>query len=149
MQPDKIIECFVPNIALSDHYPVCFNRQTSKLQTKKRNPYSIKYGSFTIFENSACLENLNPKNEKFKCSQSDSNMNDSTWNTLFLSILNKLAPIKEKRVKRTKTSAWITEEIAAAQINRDYYHKKQDWKNFKIWRNKTESLIRTTKKVFF
>ena len=104
MQPDKIIECFVPNIALSDHYPVCFNKQTSKLQTKKRNPYSIKYRSFTIFENSACLENLNSKIEKFKCSQSDSNMNVSTWNALFLSILNKLAPIKEKLVIiRSKT----------------------------------------------
>ena len=76
-------------------------------------------------------------------------MNFSTWNALFLSVLNKHAPIKEKRVKRAKKSAWLTEEITAAQKNRDYYHKKQDWENFKVWRNKTKSLIRTAKKAFF
>ena len=63
---------------------------------------------------------------------------------------DKHAPIKEKNhVKRAKKSARLTEEITAAQTNRDYYHKKQDWENFKFWRNKTKSLIRTAKKVFF
>ena len=147
-QPDKITECFVPKIALSDHYTVCFTRHTSQLQTKKRNHNSIKYRSFMIFENSALLEDLNTEIEKFKCSQSDSNMNFSTWNALFLSVLNKHAPIKEKRVKRVKKSAWLTGEITAAQKNRDYYHKKQDWENFKLWRNKTKSLIRIAKKSF-
>ena len=54
-------------------------------------------------------------------------------------VLSKHVPIKEKNAKK---SAWLTEEITAAQKNRDYYHK-QDWENFKLWRNKTKSLIRT------
>ena len=145
-QPNKITECFVPKIALSDYYPVSFTRHTSQLQTKKRNHNSIKYRYFTIFKNSAFLEDLNTEIEKFKCRQSDSNMNFSTWNALFLSVLNKHAPIKEKRVKRAKKSAWLTEEITATQKNRDYYHKKQDWKNFKLWCNKTKSLIRVSSK---
>ena len=97
-QPDKITECFVQKKkknALSDHYPVCFTRHTSKLQTKKRNHNSIKYRSFTIFENSAFLEILNTEIAKLKCTQSDSNMNFSTWNALFLSVLNKHAPLKK------------------------------------------------------
>ena len=53
--------------------------------------------------------------ENFKCSQTDSNMNFTTWNTLFLSVLNKHAPIKEKRVKRTSKPVWLTEEITNAQ----------------------------------
>ena len=56
--------------------------------------------------------------------------------------------MKEKRVKRAKKSAWLTEEITAAHKNRNYYHKKQDWENFKLWRNKTKNLIRTAKKSF-
>ena len=76
-------------------------------------------------------------------------MNFSTWNALFLSVLNKHAPIKEKRVKRPNKSAWLNEEITTAQKNRDFYHKKQDWENFKLWRNKTKSLIRTAKKALF
>ena len=67
---------------------------------------------------------------------------------LFLSILNKHAPIKEKRVKRAKKSAWLTEEITAAQKNRDYHHKKQDWENFKLW-GKPKSRICTAKKAYF
>ena len=88
-QPDKVTECFVPKIALSDHYPVCFIRHTSQLQTKQRNHNSIKYSSFTIFDNSAFLGDLNTEIGKFKCTQSDSNMNFSIWNALFLSVLNK------------------------------------------------------------
>ena len=66
----------------------------------------IIYGSFTIFENSAFLEDLNTEIEKFKSTQSVSNMNFSTWNALFLSVLNKHAPIKGKHVKRAKKSTW-------------------------------------------
>ena len=68
---------------------------------------------------------------------------------MFLSILNKHAPITSKRVKRANKSAWLTEEITLAQKNRDFYHKEQDWEDFKPWRNKTKSLIRTAKKAFF
>ena len=67
----------------------------------------------------------------------------------FLSVLNKHAPIKEKRVKRASISGWLTEEITLAQKNREFYHKKQDWENFRLWRNKTKSLIRTAKNAFF
>ena len=52
-QLEKITECFTPKLVLSDHYPVCFTRQTSNLQTKKRNHISIKYRLLTNFENSA------------------------------------------------------------------------------------------------
>ena len=148
-QPDKVIECFVPNLALSDHYPVCFTRQTTKLQSTKRSHSSIKYRSFTRFDNADFLDELNMEIENFKCSQTDSNMNFATWNTLFLSVLNKHAPIKEKRVKRTSKPVWLTEEITNAQQNRNYYHKKQDWNNFKLWRNKTKDLIRSAKKGSF
>ena len=62
-QPDKINECFVPKIVLSDHCPMCFTGHTSQLQSRKRNHNSIKYRSFTIFENSAFLEDLNAEIE--------------------------------------------------------------------------------------
>ena len=66
-----------------------------------------------------------------------------------MSVLNKHAPIKEKRVPRTNKYTWLNEEITTAQKNRAFYHKKQDWEHFKLWRNKTKSLIRTAKKAFF
>ena len=84
-----------------------------------------------------------------KCSQDNSNLNFNSWNDIFTSVLNKHAPIKEKRVKRRNKVEWLNNEISEAQRNRDYFHKKKDWQNFKFWRNKAKSLIRTSKKALF
>ena len=138
-QPDKVTECFVPNLALSDHYPVCFTRQTTKLQSTKRNHGSIKYRSFTRFDNADFLDELNMEIENVQCSQTDSNMNFATWNALFLSVLNKHAPIKEKRVKRTSNRG---DNLLQNKIE---ITKKQDWEKFKLWHNKTKDLIRSAK----
>ena len=73
-KPDKVTECFVPTVALSDYYPVCFTRQTSKLKIKKRNHNTIKFRSLTNVENSAFLDDLNTEIQKCKCSQTDSNV---------------------------------------------------------------------------
>ena len=148
-RPDTITECFVPAVALSDHYPVCFTRHTSKVETSKRNHSSIKYRSFKNFEDSKFLDQLHKKIENFKCTQTYTNLNFSTWNELFLSVLDEHAPIKEKRVKRDTKPAWLNEEITIAQRKRDYYHKKQDWKNYKHWRNCTKNRIRNAKRNFF
>ena len=67
--------------------------------------------------------------ENFKCSQTDSNMNFATWNTLFLSVLNKHAPIKEKCVKRTSKPVLLTEEITSAQQNKITIIKNKNGKN--------------------
>ena len=138
-QPDKVTECFVPNLALSDHYPVCFTRQTTKLQSTKRNHGSIKYRSFTRFDNADFLDELNMEIENVQCSQTDSNMNFATWNALFLSVLNKHAPIKEKRVKRTSNRG---DNLLHNKLE---ITKKQDWENFKLRHNKTKDLIRSAK----
>ena len=64
-QPDQVTECFVPTVALSDHYLVCFTRQTSKLKIKKRNHNAIKLRSLTSFEDSTFLDYLNKEIQKF------------------------------------------------------------------------------------
>ena len=107
------------------------------------------FRSFAGFENSAFLDDLNTENQNVQCSQTDSSMNFSTWNVLFLSVLNKHAPIKEKRVKRASKSTWLTEEITLAQKNRDFYHKKQDREIFKFWRNKAKKSHSHCQKSFF
>ena len=130
-----------------------FYKTDDKITVKKLSHSSIKYRSFTRFDNADFLDELNMEIVNFKCSQTDLNMNFATWNTLFLSVLNKHAPIKEKRVKRTSKPVWLTEEITNAQQNKNYYHKKQDWKNFKVWRSAKkgffENAVNETKIVHF
>ena len=62
---------------------------------------------------------------------------------------DKHAPIKSKRVKHETKPEWINDEIKLAMKHRDTYHKHKDWKQYKFWRNKTITLIRTSKRDFF
>ena len=93
----------------------------------------------------AYLFTLSKEIEKFHYS----NLNFCSLNKIFTSTLNKRVPIKEKRVKYNRKVEWLNDDIVTAQKNRDYYHKHRDWKNFKRWRNKTKTLIRSPKKEFF
>ena len=40
---DKITETFVPNIAISDHFPICFTRFASKANYQRHTHTTIKY----------------------------------------------------------------------------------------------------------
>ena len=42
----KTSEVFVPNMAISDHYPVCFTRTMSKNQLKRHPHINIQYRCF-------------------------------------------------------------------------------------------------------
>ena len=71
------------------------------------------------------------------------------FNEIFLSVLDKHAPLKTKRVKHSLQPNWFNSEIAESGKNRDYFHKRQDMTNYKFWRNKTKSLITNSKKSFY
>ncbi|MCU7800963.1 MAG: reverse transcriptase family protein [gamma proteobacterium symbiont of Lucinoma myriamae] len=66
-----------------------------------------------------------------------------------MTVLNKHAPIKSKRVKRETQPEWFNVDIKNAIRNRDTHHQKKDWSQYKYWRNKTNSLIKLYKKDFF
>ena len=58
-----------------------------------------------------------------------SDVNDffSAWNKVFLTILDKHAPIKAKRIKRDTKPGWFSDIIKEAIKKRDAYHSKKDW----------------------
>ena len=64
-------------------------------------------------------------------------------------IVNKHAPLKIKRVRHKTQPQWYSDNIKNARINRDLFHKQKDWINYKIWRNKVNSLIKKEKKTYF
>ena len=49
LDPDKVAEVFVPAIAVSDHYPVCFTRSFSKNSYKRQNHNTIQYRCYKKF----------------------------------------------------------------------------------------------------
>ena len=147
--PENIAETFVPNIAISDHYPICFTRSTSKHQLKRKSHKTIQYRCFKKFNEDTFLSDLSENLNNMTCSATDSNINFSQWVSTFVSILNRNAPVKIKRVKNETQPEWLTDDIKSAMKNRDIHHKIKNWSQFKFWRNKTTSLIQTAKREFF
>lgn len=49
-RPEKVTEVSVPKIAISDHYPICFTRSTSKRQFKSYDHKEIQYHCFKQFQ---------------------------------------------------------------------------------------------------
>ena len=45
----KIAEAFVPNVAISDHYPICFTRSTSKKSYQRNNHTTMQYRCYKKF----------------------------------------------------------------------------------------------------
>ena len=50
-----------------------------------------------------------------------------------MEVLNRHAPLKNKRVKRETQPEWLNDCIKSASKKRDYYHKHIDWKQYKYW----------------
>ena len=144
----KVSEVFVPSIAISDHYPICFTRTVSKAHKKRHSHINIQYRCFRKFDNDAFLSDLSTSLNRFHYTNNIDN-NFSMWTESFTSVLDKHAPNKTKRVKRQTQPEWFNNDIKEASKKRDIYHKQKNWKQYKYWRNKTNSLIKDSKKKVF
>ena len=125
----KIAENFVPSIAISDHYPVGFTRTTSQKQIKRQSHTKIQYRCFKKFNDDLFQSDLS----RTLCSlqiTSDTNVNFSNWIHSFLSVLDRHAPIKSKRVRREWQPEWYNNDITEASRKRDTYHNKKNWSDY-------------------
>ena len=66
----------------------------------------------------------------------DSEQNFESFIQSFITVFDKHAPMKTKRVKQETQSKWHNENIKAASKQRDMYHKTRNWSQYKYWRNK-------------
>ena len=108
---------------------------------------TIKYRCFKKFDKNLFLSNL--QNIDFSQIEMINDVQAATdsdmWYTLFLSEINKHAPLKTKRIRYAHQPEWLTDEIKDAQKKRNHFHKSGDWVNFRYWRNKCKTLIEKSK----
>ena len=138
----------VPNIAVSDHYPVSFTPTTTKDHFKRQEHISIQHRIFNPFDEDSFLDDLCEQINTSVISQTDTNANFSNWTSKFMVVLDKQAPMRQKRVKRETEPEWVNDEIQTAMKQRNKYQGLKDWRQYKYWRNKTIALIRKSKKTF-
>ena len=144
-KPENIVEVLVPCYAISDHYPVCLTRKLSNKDSSEPKHKTITYRSMSHFETSAFLTDLEA--QPWSTLDIFDNPNDALdfFMQIFETVLDQHAPQRSKRVKRNLQPNWFNEEIAEAGKHRDYFHKRKDMANHRLWRNKTKSLISNSK----
>ena len=67
------------------------------------------------------------------------------WYNLYLEVVDKHLPWREKRVKRQKQPDWMTNEIMQCIALRNHFKSLNDMVNYKTLRNRCVSLIRNAK----
>ena len=138
----------VPNIAMSDHFPVCVTR-SSKQAPNKNTHITIEYRDYKQFNDNDFLLELATVNFDNLLEYNDPNtVLDGIYN-LINPMLNKHAKVKIKRVKRQSSPKWMNTKINEARHNRDFYHKKKDMENYRKWRNIVTELIRNAKVEYY
>ena len=79
----------------------------------------------------------------------------NSWKHLLMSVIDKHAPLKTKRIRNNR-SPWITNELVGEIHKRDFLKKKATstnnpliWKEFKDARNKVNNSIKKAKREYF
>ena len=125
--PDNITSISVPHYSISDHYPVCLTRKISN--TFDRGPVHkfICYREARSFNENAFISELEEQPWTVM------NIFDTASDALdyfistFNSVLNKHAPKKKRRVKKSKQPNWINQNIMAARRTRDSIDKSKKY----------------------
>ena len=147
-KPENIIESFVSNYSLSDHFPVCFSRKINN-KVSKSDHITTSYRCFKTFNEDAFISDLTSDLNNFSASKSDINEDISIWYSILLKHLDCHAPYKIKRVKTKQLPDWYNDEIAHARKMRDNCKRRKLWSDYKKYRNKAKHLIRVAKRKYF
>ena len=109
----------------------------------------INYRSFKNFNEDHFKQDLAHSNVHLIENINNPNNALSLFYEIVNNILEKHAPIKEKRVKRNVQPGWFTDEIKHIINERDKCHKNKNFIQYKILINKATSFIRKSKINFF
>ena len=114
--PDRIQNtAFSRDIGLSDHLPIFINRRfktnNKESPNHRTNHLSIEYRNLKNLNETEFVKDLNaaPWDVPFVFETTD-DVTDS-WYAIFNEILDKHAPLKQKRIKRKTQPKWFDNEI--------------------------------------
>ena len=102
---------------------------------------SIKYRSFKSFDENAFLHDLSAV--PWSNIESYGNIDNifDAWYSLFISVIDKHAPIKTHRIKNEIQPEWVTADILDKIKQRDNLKKEGKIDEYRIARNEVSTLI--------
>ena len=142
----NILMTTVPQVGLSDHFPIFISRKTNGSYSLKNTHYTISYRSFKNFDENKFINDL--QSTPWDVIKIFDDVNDivETWSTLFCDIVDKHLPLRKHRVKRKQQPKWLTANIIDAFKTRDRFKSVNSEEQYKIWRNKVNKMIKVSKK---
>jgi hypothetical protein len=146
----RVVGVEVPQVGISDHYPVCCCWALKADNSFRKHQHTtIRYRSHKHFNKDAFLNDLN--SAPFDTVYYYNNPNDalSEWYRLFLGVLDKHAPFREKRVKNPQLPAWLSKEIKEAMQLRDDFKRNKDFAGYRRQRNRVKHLVRKAQRSLF
>lgn len=146
--PENISTCFVSQLSISDHFPVCFSRKVN-IKSPRNKHITTSYRCYKHFIEADFLAEVTNDMDTFITDQITVDEDLSVFSSLILKNLNKYAPVKTKRVKTNRLPDWFTPEITQMQRLRDNCKRLKQWADYKKYRNKTRQLIRLAKRKYF
>ena len=108
----------VPNITISDHYPIVITMKSGKKREKKGHKYTL-YRNFKNFDEDSFRRDLATANWNLINDAKDPNVALTEFNKIILNTLNRHAPMKTKRVKKQVKPKWFNTEVQFAICKRN------------------------------
>ena len=143
---EKIRKTQVQQIFISDHFPTTIVRKNQLIKGKHT---TIKYRSYKSFDEAEFIKDL--QSVPWSVIEGFDNPDDilDTWNTLFIGVVDKHAPLKERRVKYPVQPEWMTDEILENIVLRDRCISTGEIVTAKVYRNKVANLTKQAKSNFY
>ena len=145
-KPTAVTDVSVGSLSISDHFPISCCWSTKLPKVKKGGHTFITYRSFKRFNENDFLFDLSNAPFSDIYNESDPNNALSMWYQTFLTVLNKHAPLKRKRVKHAVLPPWLNQDIIKAMDERDKLKQEKRFDEFKQERKRVRLLVRQAKK---
>ena len=146
---NNIVSAGVKELDISDHYLVECNVNFRMHRSSMKCHTYIRYRSFKHFSKDHFLSDL--AQAPFGLIYNHNNPDEAleTWNSVFLSVVNKHAPLRRKRVKHQQLPPWLTKDIMQAMAERDRLKKAKNYTDYKKVRNQLKNMVRNSKRAYF
>ena len=125
--PNNISSISVPQYSISDHLPVCQN-----LSDKGSAHKYIRYRKTEQFDEFFFLSDLAQQSWSNINSYEDPSAAVQSFNDIFLSLLDKHAPLKKKRVKKCQQPGWMNQVILIPSTLETNFTMKRIWITIKF-----------------
>ena len=144
--PDAFTDVSVSDLSISDHCPISCTKFVKLSKCKLKTHSLISFRSFKHFNKTAFCADLNCAPFISVLNYTDPEEALSVWYNVYLSVINRHAPLKHKRVKHPKLPPWLNKDVMQLMAERDKLKKEKRFSQYKKLRNKFKKSGEKSKK---